>query len=110
MVKSRVHEWNFKEKMWILQKSCSILKADLNETGSVVARCPFSSESPKAVAYSPEQSICSDGFITGSEICDDGNLLDGDGCDSECNVEKGWQCELKPSKCELLSKYCFAAS
>jgi cysteine-rich repeat protein len=90
--------------MWILQNSCSILKVDLNVMGAVVASCPFFSGSPKAVAYSPDYSVCSDGVITGSEMCDDGNLLEGDGCDSNCNIEKGWQCELKPSKCKLLSK------
>jgi cysteine-rich repeat protein len=104
LLKSRVHEWNFKENSWMLQKSCSILTVDLIVTGTVVAVCPYVSASPKAVAYSPDQSVCSDGFITGSEVCDDGNLLEGDGCDSDCNIEKGWQCELKPSKCKLLSK------
>jgi len=24
--------------------------------------------------------------------CDDGNLVDGDGCDSTCNTESGWYC------------------
>ena len=24
--------------------------------------------------------------------CDDGNLLNGDGCDSNCNIEPGWDC------------------
>jgi cysteine-rich repeat protein len=105
--KSRVHDWNVKEMRWILQASCIVLEASLNETGVVVARCPFSSESPKAVSYDSDQSVCSDGFVTGSEICDDGNLLEGDGCNSECNIEPGWQCESRPSKCELLSKYPF---
>ncbi len=28
-----------------------------------------------------------------AEECDDGNQADGDGCDGNCNVEDGWECE-----------------
>ncbi|KIG11802.1 Molybdopterin oxidoreductase, iron-sulfur binding subunit [Enhygromyxa salina] len=31
------------------------------------------------------ESICGDGANTGSEQCDDGNLVDGDGCDADCS-------------------------
>jgi cysteine-rich repeat protein len=24
--------------------------------------------------------------------CDDGNLINGDGCDEECKIEPGWAC------------------
>jgi cysteine-rich repeat protein len=27
------------------------------------------------------------------EACDDGNLVDGDGCDSSCAIEVGWTCD-----------------
>lgn len=40
-------------------------------------------------AFCPE--ICGDGKRYEYE-CDDGNTRDGDGCDSQCNVEKGWSC------------------
>jgi cysteine-rich repeat protein len=31
--------------------------------------------------------------VTGSgETCDDGNLVTGDGCDSTCSIETGWEC------------------
>ncbi len=37
--------------------------------------------------------VCGDGFwITSSEACDDGNLLNGDGCDSNCQVEPDYAC------------------
>jgi len=36
--------------------------------------------------------VCGDGILAGSEICDDNNTLNGDGCDSSCNVEDGWTC------------------
>jgi cysteine-rich repeat protein len=47
--------------------------------------------------------VCGDGMwfdtsipgvtIGFAEGCDDGNLVDGDGCDSSCNVEDGYECE-----------------
>ncbi len=38
------------------------------------------------------QEICGDGFNLGSYHCDDGNLINGDGCDGMCEVEPGWTC------------------
>jgi len=35
----------------------------------------------------PTVAVCGDGFRTGSEQCDDGNLLDGDACSSTCTVQ-----------------------
>ncbi|MBU1413823.1 DUF4215 domain-containing protein, partial [Myxococcota bacterium] len=43
--------------------------------------------------------ICGDGLIVGSEGCDDGNVLVGDGCSGVCNVESGWKCVGEPSVC-----------
>eukprot|EP00656_Telonema_subtile_P024346 TRINITY_DN2647_c0_g1_i3.p1 TRINITY_DN2647_c0_g1~~TRINITY_DN2647_c0_g1_i3.p1 ORF type:complete len:513 (+),score=129.65 TRINITY_DN2647_c0_g1_i3:287-1825(+) len=37
--------------------------------------------------------VCGDGKRFGTESCDDFNAVDGDGCDSSCAVEEGWQCE-----------------
>lgn len=36
---------------------------------------------------------CGDGTRQPTEQCDDGNVTDGDGCDSSCNTEEGWRCE-----------------
>lgn len=36
-----------------------------------------------AMLYRPAPS-CGDGTVTGNEQCDDGNIIDGDGCDSNC--------------------------
>ena len=34
------------------------------------------------------------------ELCDDGNLINGDGCNDKCQVENGWNCEGRPkSEC-----------
>ena len=38
-------------------------------------------------------TYCGDGMIVGSETCDDGNTLDGDGCSSACAVEAGFTCD-----------------
>jgi fibro-slime domain-containing protein len=37
-------------------------------------------------------SVCGDAMIVGSEQCDDGNLVDGDGCSALCVVEGGFTC------------------
>ncbi|CAD8190851.1 unnamed protein product [Paramecium octaurelia] len=39
------------------------------------------------------QSICGDGFnFQKTEKCDDGNKGNGDGCNSQCKIEKDWIC------------------
>jgi len=41
------------------------------------------------------REICGDGFRFSDEgnICDDGNNINGDGCNSDCEVEEGWTCD-----------------
>ena len=52
--------------------------------------------------------VCGDGLISGNEaasamVCDDGNLLSGDGCARDCSVECGYTC----SKDNMTTgKYC----
>lgn len=36
--------------------------------------------------------ICGDGINLGQLECDDGNLANGDGCNSDCEVEAGFEC------------------
>jgi cysteine-rich repeat protein len=36
--------------------------------------------------------ICGDGQQDPGEMCDDGNMNDGDGCSASCAVESGWLC------------------
>jgi cysteine-rich repeat protein len=43
--------------------------------------------------------VCGDGIIDTSEICDDGNKADGDGCSAACEFEKGWDCSGAPTVC-----------
>jgi fibro-slime domain-containing protein len=43
--------------------------------------------------------FCGDGLKTGTEVCDDGNTTDGDGCQGDCkSTTPGWTC---PSKLTL---------
>ena len=42
--------------------------------------------------------ICGDGINLGQLECDDGNKKDGDGCSSECKIEKGYQCTSHGNK------------
>jgi cysteine-rich repeat protein len=43
--------------------------------------------------------VCGDGKAEEYEECDDANLVNGDGCSSECVIEDGWICEKSPSEC-----------
>ncbi|MGY4884829.1 MAG: DUF4215 domain-containing protein [Nanobdellota archaeon] len=36
--------------------------------------------------------VCGNGMKEGTEGCDDGNTMFGDGCSSTCTVESGWNC------------------
>ena len=42
---------------------------------------------------------CGDGFQEGAEACDDGNLVNGDGCSDHCTVEAHYTCTGWPSTC-----------
>ncbi len=46
-------------------------------------------------------AACGDGLIDADEGCDDGNVLDGDGCSATCEIEDGWVC--LPAVFELLT-------
>jgi cysteine-rich repeat protein len=54
---------------------------------------------PLLVDISETAQICGDGFIIGSEGCDDANVADGDGCSSTCQIEGGYSCAGEPSVC-----------
>ncbi|MBW1809918.1 MAG: lamin tail domain-containing protein, partial [Deltaproteobacteria bacterium] len=50
------------------------------------------------------QEVCGDGFIVGSEECDDDNTEDNDGCSAACLIEAGWDCLAgEPSQCGSLA-------
>ena len=45
--------------------------------------------------------ICGDGLNLMTFECDDGNLLDGDGCSSDCKVESGYKCYIQEDKPDI---------
>src|SRR5215217_5519129 len=45
------------------------------------------------------RAVCGDGVIGGVEVCDDGNQLSGDGCNSVCQLEPGYTCAGQPTVC-----------
>ncbi|MFY1831986.1 FG-GAP-like repeat-containing protein [Myxococcus fulvus] len=45
------------------------------------------------------RAVCGDGVLGGFEVCDDGNQLSGDGCNSVCQVEPGYTCTGAPTVC-----------
>ena len=45
------------------------------------------------------QAVCGDGITEFAEECDDDEFADGDGCSSECEVERGYICSGTPSIC-----------
>ena len=48
--------------------------------------------------------VCGDGVIEGTEQCDDGNTVNGDGCSSTCQVESGFTCNgASPTNCTNFS-------
>ncbi len=42
---------------------------------------------------------CGNGIIEGAERCDNNNLQNNDGCNSNCLIEDGWRCNGQPSNC-----------
>eukprot|EP01107_Rhizomastix_libera_P004145 TRINITY_DN17163_c0_g1_i1.p1 TRINITY_DN17163_c0_g1~~TRINITY_DN17163_c0_g1_i1.p1 ORF type:complete len:1018 (-),score=220.48 TRINITY_DN17163_c0_g1_i1:68-3121(-) len=43
--------------------------------------------------------VCGNSMVNGSETCDDGNTVAGDGCSSFCKTETYWKCETPGSSC-----------
>jgi cysteine-rich repeat protein len=79
--------WDIVSSSW-LETSCQLLS--LNET-----ECSISCTNLGifAVEYNAELFVCGDGVRDLIEGCDDWNNVNGDGCDSRCNVESGWTCQ-----------------
>ena len=44
-------------------------------------------------------STCGNNIIESGEDCDDGDTSNGDGCNSSCGFETGWNCVGEPSVC-----------
>jgi cysteine-rich repeat protein len=53
-------------------------------TGDLLGISPFEAPSGTLSALDAVAAVCGDEVVSPSEECDDGNLIDGDGCDSSC--------------------------
>jgi len=51
---------------------------------------------------------CGDGIVDAPEECDDGDTVNGDGCDISCAVETGFVCPFAPSMCTEGAIYAIA--
>lgn len=60
------------------------------------SQCQFSPDCSGEGACTSE---CGDGLVLG-EACDDGNRVNGDGCDENCAVEGGYECGVEEGECE----------
>jgi cysteine-rich repeat protein len=51
--------------------------------------------------------VCGDGMLVTPEVCDDNNIISGDGCSSTCQVEVGFFCNTaSPTLCQPCSSNC----
>jgi len=69
------------------------LPSPLDGDGDSAAVCDIG-----AYEFTPS---CGDSGVDPGEQCDDGDLVDGNGCSSACFVEYGWSCTGEPSVCTL---------
>jgi len=51
-----------------------------------------SDSQPDACRTDCRTAYCGDGVTDTGETCDDSNAATGDGCDSSCEIESGWEC------------------
>lgn len=60
---------------------------------------PAELDAPDAMPMDQCPATCGDGTAGPDKECDDGNLLDGDGCSHCCRIEPGFSCMRAPSVC-----------
>ncbi|XP_072015800.1 pappalysin-1-like [Amphiura filiformis] len=81
----------------------SSVTSDVDYTYTVIAVIADNEESDPSppLHFRLGQSFCGNGVIDSAngEECDDGNVMDGDGCNTVCLVETHFKCSGKPSLC-----------
>ncbi len=53
---------------------------------------PMPTTTTPTLTTTPKPEVCGDSERTASEICDDGNTINDDGCSATCTVECGYNC------------------
>lgn len=79
----------------LIRSTCSRTSSSANSVNSssaVSSRGSSSSSCP-----SMPTPGCGNRHKEGAEQCDDGNIVNGDGCSSTCVIETGWQCAVPSS-------------
>ena len=79
--------------------SCDLVSNSINCTG-----CNYGFSLDTANNLCSE--VCGDGMAGGNETCDDGNVINGDGCSSVCQVENTYFCQNSPSLCYPCLQHC----
>jgi fibro-slime domain-containing protein len=57
-------------------------------------------------SYHPSDAIfitCGNGALDATELCDDGNTTNGDGCTQLCQLEANWSCPTPGQKCVYIA-------
>jgi cysteine-rich repeat protein len=74
-------------------------KPETGENALVINRMPYKSDPQVAKVLMVDgadqgvtEGTCGDSLLDSGEGCDDGNILDGDGCSAFCQVEDGFEC------------------
>ncbi len=78
------------------KSACELCRV-LNDVGGIVRDCDAFDDGDDTNGSCVAE--CSDGLVHPDESCDDGGLVDGDGCSNLCLVEVGWSCTGEPSVC-----------
>ena len=71
----------------------------LNTVDGLAKDCDLYDDGNDSNSSCSEPTTCGDGTVDGTEICDDGNVAAGDGCNASCQTELGWTCTGAPSAC-----------
>lgn len=73
-----------------------------DQAGGPCLECPFG-QTTVTEGSTECQTTCGNSVIDQGETCDDGNLVDGDGCSSTCQIEPGWTCSQPGNPCSRIS-------
>ena len=79
-------------------------KVEAGSACSFLSSVGSKSECNKVVCGDGKRQNSTDGTVI--EICDDGNVANGDGCSSTCGVEPGFSCDLNKDKTECHEVKC----